>query len=939
MESRFEFALLGPLDIVRDGVPVSPGSPKLRVLLAALLVEANRVVSVDVLVKRLWGDSSNGRARRTVHSYVQRLRQSLGARDIIVTCANGYLIEVAEDALDLERFEKLGRHGKSLLDRGSVDEASEVLGEALGLWRGEPLTGIPSEALQREFVPTLEEHRLSILENRIEADLARGLHDAVVGELLALTRQHPLRERLWSQLMRAHYHSGRQAEALHAYQSVRRLLSSQQGIDPSAPLRELHLQILRAEPAPSPVTTQPSAAATSVRAPRQLPAHTPHFVGRGEELAQLSALDHDASRVKITAIIGTAGVGKTTLAVHWSHLMADRSPDGQLYVNLHGFDPSREPTAPAEVIRGFLSALDVPPDKIPPSPDAQAALYRGLLAERKVLLLLDNARDSDQVRPLLPGTSHCHVMITSRDRLTSLVAGECARPLVLDTLDLGEARAMMVEHLGHHRVAADPAAVDDLITMCARLPLALAIVSARAVHDPVFPLRTLASELGDDTTLLDALDTGDPVTSVRNVFWWSYRQLGAEAARMFRLLGVHPGPEISWRAAASLAGLSGDETRAALDELTKAHLLTEHHPGRFVFHDLLRAYAVEQVEPEERRQALPRLFDHYTHTAITASAVLHPWRDGLTLDEPVPGVEPEELGNHTEAWAWFEAEEQVLSVLPKLARGQGFPAQAWQLPWAMAMYLGRLARWQDLTDMQHTALAAARALGDLDAQARIHHMIGHARSEVRDFDESERHLLASIELYRRLGDGPGQARAHRGLGLLFDLTSRWDEALTHGRAAVALFETSGHLAGEASALNAVGLYLSRLGRHRDGVAHCERSLFLHRRLDDRSGEAHTLDSIGVIHHQLGDHRRAIDAYQRSADLLGELGDRFEQAATLDRLGDAQRAAGEVAAARRTWQRALVLFEDLRHDSAGTVRQKIEESGEQLQQGVTPIRPL
>ncbi|MFS8101369.1 tetratricopeptide repeat protein [Lentzea alba] len=922
MGSRFEFRLLGPLEIVRDGELVPLGSPKLRVLLASLLVDANRVVPMDVIVDRLWGDSASGRARDTVQTYMQRLRQSLGAPEIISTRSDGYLIEAAGDTLDLRRFDRLAKHGKSLLDEGYADEASRVLSAALDLWRGEPLAGIPSEALHRDLVPALVEHRLATLENRIEADAMRGLHGALVGELLALTRQHPLRERLWGQLMLAHYHSDQQAEALRTYRTVHALLSRELGVDPSIRLQQLHHQILMADPVLTAVSTQAPAAASPRLVPRQLPAHTPHFVGRDQELRLLSKLAHDSPTVTISAIVGTAGVGKTTLAVHWSHQVADRFPDGQLYVNLHGFDPSSEPMAPSDAIRGFLSALDVPPDRIPASLDAQAALYRSLLVGRKMLVLLDNARDSDQVRPLLPGTSSCHVMITSRNRLTSLVAHEGARSVSLDTPDFDEARALVAEHLGHDRVAAEPAAVDDLITSCARLPLALAIMSARAADNPGLPLRKLADDLGDDTTSLDALDTGDSVTSVRGVFWWSYRHLGEQAARMFRLLGVHPGPDISWRASASLAGLPFDETRALLSELTRAHLLTEHRPGRFAFHDLLRVYAVEQAGEEEREQALRRLFDHYTRSAVATSVALQPLRDGITLDEPVSGVEPEQPSDHAEAWEWLETEEAVLSAVTVLARDNGFHVPAWQLPWALAMYLGRSSRWQEFAERQHAALESARTLGDLDAQARIHHMIGHAHSEMREFDEAEHHLLAAMELYRKLGDGPGEARAHRGLGLLFDLLSRWDEALVHGRAAVALFEASGHLAGQASALNAVGFYLDRLGQHQEAVGHCEHALVLHRQLDDRQGEAYTLDSIGVIRHHLGEHHKAIDAYQRSAALLDELGDRFEQAATLDRLGDAHLATGEVAAAHRAWQRAVSLFDDLRHPDADAVRQKL-----------------
>jgi len=917
--ARFEFRLLGSLEVVRDGTPVPVGSPKLRVLLAALLVDANQVVPMDVLVSRLWGEAASDTARNTVQNYVQRLRQALGAPEVIVTRPNGYLVDVADGALDSTVFEALARDGKSLLDKGKVDEAGRALRSALELWHGDALTGIQSEVLQRDFVPALAEQRLAALENRVEADIQRGLHRELVGELLALTGQHPLRERLWGQLMLVLYRSDQQAEALHAYQRIRAVLAEELGLDPSARLRQLHQRILGADPA---LTATARAEPSTNRVPRQLPAHTPHFVGRGPEMDRLSALADGLTTVVISAIDGTAGIGKTALAVHWAHRAASRFPDGQLYVNLRGFDPNREPMAPSEALRGFLGAFDVPAERVPAAPDAQAALFRSLLAGRKVLVLLDNARDADQVRPLLPGASTCHVVITSRNRLPSLVAWEGAVPLSLDTLGTEEARALLTGHIGDGRTAAEPDAVDDLITRCARLPLALAIVAARARFNPQFPLRAFADELADQRTLLDALDIGDELTSVRGVFWWSYRHLGERAARMFRLLGVHPGPDISWHAAASLAGVSRADARAVLGELTAAHLLTEHRPGRYAFHDLLRAYAAEQVDEAECGPALLRVFDHYTRTAVTASMVLHPLRDGIVLPPPVPGADPEQPTEHAEGWAWFETEEPVLDAVVALARERGFNQYAWQLPWASALYVSRLGRWEDFRQQQRAALAAAEDLGDLEAQGRIHHMVGHANVQLRQFDEAGHHLRQAMELYRRLGDVPGEARAHRGLGLMYELLSDDEQALVHVRAALALFQEVGHLAGQASALNGVGFYLDRLGRPEDALTHCEQALALHQEMGDRPGAASTLDSLGTVHHHLADYPRAIDAFRRSIALLDDLGDRYEQAASLDRLGDTHLAAGDQASARHSWELALDLFEQLGNPGADELRRKL-----------------
>src|SRR5215831_18302199 len=680
-EDLVEFGLLGPLVVHAGGSRVVVSAGKQRVLLAALLLRANQVVPAAELAGFVWEGSPPGTARVTLQNYVKRLRQGLGPAgyERIVTRSAGYLVQVKDGELDVATFEQLAAAGRAAARAGAWRRASAQLGAALELWRGEPLADVPSAALAGREVPRLAELRLEAAEARAEAELHLGHHREVVDGLQALVAAEPLRERLWELLMLALYRSGRQADALAAYRQARRRLVEEVGIEPGPGLREMNQQILQCDDALRlPGTAPAKAAAESVARtpaaeagddgpgdevrPGLLPAAVPDFTGRATELAELSALRGQPGRpVVITAIGGTAGVGKTALAVHWAREAASHFPDGQLYVNLRGFGPG-DPLPPAEALRAFLDALGVPAAQIPASLDAQHVLYRSLLDGKKILILLDNARDPAQVRPLLPGTDD-------------------ARQISLDVLTEDEARQMLAARIGPGRIADEPAAADELIGLCARLPLALAITAARAAAHPGFTLAALAAELADASGRLDALSAGEDAADVRAVFSWSYRNLGAPAARMFRLLGLHPGPDITAAAAASLAGLARPEARRLLRELTRGHLLSEPAPGRYAFHDLLRAYAAERAAAEDtpagRHAATARVLDHYLHTAHNAALLLKPSRQPLTLTQPAAGVTPECPASYDQAMAWFTAEHHVLLAAVALAVENGFDTYTW----------------------------------------------------------------------------------------------------------------------------------------------------------------------------------------------------------------------------------------------------------------------
>jgi tetratricopeptide (TPR) repeat protein/transcriptional regulator with XRE-family HTH domain len=664
--------------------------------------------------------------------------------------------------------------------------------------------------------------------------------------------------------------------------------------------------------------------------PHQLPGATAHFAGREGELAALNRLLDDFGRrrtgaVVISAVGGTAGVGKTALVVHWAHQVAHRFAHGQLYVNLRGFDPSGIPVTPSEAIRGFLGTLGVSPDQIPQDLPAQASLYRSVLASRRMLIVLDNALDEQQVRPLLPGGSGCFVIITSRRQLIGLAAADGASLLTLDVLSHAEACQMLAVRLSSERAAAEPEAVDQIVSLCARLPLALAITAARAAARPCLPLATLVGELREAPALLDALDTGDPTASVRAVFSWSARQLGPEAARMFGLLGLHPGPDITPQAAASLAGITLPAAHRELRELTAANLITEHVPGRYTSHDLLRSYAAEQApaaDSKEGRAAAGWLLDHYVHTACAAALLLSPSRKPISIPEAGAGVTPEQLPGHQEAMAWFEAEHQVLLAAVALAAVAGFDVHAWQLPWAMADFLDRRGHWHDSAAVQRIALDAAKRLDDTPAQAMAGRALGKACAWLTDYDEARAHLTESLALYQQLGDRDGQARIHQSLLWVAEREARYAESLKHAEQALVLFQATDDQAGQASALNAVGWCHALLGHPQEARSFCRQALALNQERGNRRSEALTWDSLGYAEHQLGNFAEAAACYQRALSLFCEFGDRFYQADILAHLGDTHYAADEQDAARSAWQRALDILDDLHHPDAEHLRAKL-----------------
>ena len=659
----------------------------------------------------------------------------------------------------------------------------------------------------------------------------------------------------------------------------------------------------------------------------QLPGVTSRFVGRVVEIGLLSELLGDVGSsggmVVVSAINGMAGIGKTTLALHWAHQVADRYPDGQLYVNLRGFDPCDSPMRPAEAVRGFLAALGVDPAGLPVGRDVQSALYRSVLTGRRVLIVLDNARDTDQVRPLLPGSPGCLVIVTSRNRLTGLVATEGARPVHLGLLGPAESHELLVRHLGEDRVAAEPAAVAEIIGRCAGLPLSLAIVAARAGDDPHLPLRDLAAELNDTYNYLNALDAGDSMADVRSVFSWSYKALSPSSARLFRLLGVHPGPDITIAAAASLSLTAPGAARRELGTLAQAHLVTQHVAGRYTFHDLLRAYASDQAgaidTDTERAEALHRAVDHYLHTAHAAALMLDPHRPDVDLPQPPPGLAVETITDYDCALKWFTDERAVLLAVLNQARAEGLHTQVWKLAWCLTDFFDRNGDWHDQAAVQRMALTAADRLADPLGRAHSSRGLAHAYVRLGRYTDAEPLYQQAVDTFATLGDRAQQAGAHLNFAWMFELTKRYDKAQQQARTGLDLYRAAGHPIGEARALNAVGWYQTLDGDHHRALRNCQDALPLLRVLDVPHDEAYTLESIGHAHQHLGNHTEAAHCYQEALAIFNRLGDHLYAAKIHDRLGDLYKNSGDPTTAREHWNHALTILDTLHHNEAHHIR--------------------
>jgi len=906
--------LLGPVDVTVDRAPRNLSGLRRKAVLAVLGLHAGEVVSSERIIDIVWGERPPASVSNALQNTISHLRGLLGDRSRIVAGGAGYALRLPDGAIDLSLAESLIRR------RGTdVDPRRQVvrLRAALDLWNGVSLSDVSEVPWLAEQARRVEQLRADAAVSLVDARLALGEHARLVPGLHELAQANPFREDVHRQLILALYRCGRQAESLAAYRRLRLAMLDELGIEPSASLRDLEVAILRQDPRldPSaPVTA--SAPAAGASSPAQLPQALRTFTARAAELAQLdAALDETGGTATGLVIIsGTAGVGKTTLAVRWAGGVSSAFPDGQLYVNLRGFDPVGQAMEPSDVVCGFLRALGVPEREIPAALDDQAALYRTVLAGRRILVLLDNARDEEQVRPLLPGPTGGLVLVTSRNRLTGLTVGEGARTVALDLPSEAEARQILRQRLGAERMDAEPAAVDAIIARCARLPLALAVAAAQAATDPSFSLTDVARQVSDGTSPLEPFDRGDTATDVRAVFSWSFRTLSAPAARLFRLLGVCPtSPDLSLAGAASLAGLPPRQTRRLLDELIRMHLLTELFPDRFGCHDLLRAFATEQASrvdtAAERSAALQRLLDHYLHTAFAGTVLFQPPRDPFLLAPARPGVCVVDLPDTAAATAWFDSELTALLAAVRLTP----PTSAWrpwQLAWTLIVHLERHSRFTDVAAVHHAALDAARRAGDTLGRGYAHLHLGRAGRHLNRMAESREHRERAIEIFRELGDPVGEARVQLEAALAAYDEGRSVDGIPFGEVALRLYRSAGFLSGEGHALSDLAWMHLVPGDLETARDLAEQGLALHRRTGDDKAQADTWDTLGHLFFRLGDTAQGVDCYREAISIYHRLGDRYNEADSLSALGTDLATAGDLDTADHARQQATVLLGEL-----------------------------
>lgn len=649
-----------------------------------------------------------------------------------------------------------------------------------------------------------------------------------------------------------------------------------------------------------------------VAIPRQLPARSRLFTGRSGELAELAAASAGDSGLTgttpIMVVSGMGGIGKTWLAVEWAHENIDLFPDGQLYVNLRGYDPSGAPVAPEAAVRGFLDTLCQSQREIPVDADAQAVLYRRKISDKRMLILLDNARGGAQVVPLLPQSPTCTVLITTRHQPTELIMAHGARSLTLGTLTDSEARELLTKRLGAKRIKDEPEAVTKLVASCAGLPLALGIVAAYAGTHSDLPLSALASELGDTSARLDLLDGGDLSASLRSVLSWSYQALDSGASDAFRLLGLAPGPDISESAAAVLMGLPIDQTRNVLRRLEEAHLLQRYSTTRYRMHDLVRLYAAERV-PEEDEQALTklrRLISYYIHLSYAGERLLYPDRKQVDIGSPLADFEVPRFTDDTSILKWFDEEHACLIAAQAAAERLGWHEFVWQLAWSLHGYLWRRGYLHEQRSTWKAGLAATQELGDSSIEGVAHRLLGQAYARSNLLTEALDHLYRSRELAKETGDTHGEARSYYDLVMVWKQKNDDQLALNHAKEAFRLFQTLDNPVWKAEALDRMGWHQARLGDYAEAKASCEQALKLFRMRSNRQGQAVTLDTLGYIAHHQGEYDQALGHFQESLELCRDLGATYYEVDTLEHLGQSLAALQRLAEARLVWQQALHL---------------------------------
>ncbi|MFC5289012.1 tetratricopeptide repeat protein [Actinokineospora guangxiensis] len=938
--ARLSVKVLGELRVQQGGDDVELGAFKQRTLLGLLALRANQPVRREEIVDVLWGERPPDSCHGLVHTYISRLRRALVSasrrnRTAIASVPGGYLLAVP-DQVDAVAFDDLVTRAEA---RAHTDPAAALglYDRALGLWRGAVLADLGSRLRGHPSAVALTIRRRQAALAHADLAMALGSPAQAVERVRPLVRDEPLHEGLHARLILALAGTGEQAAALRVFADLRARLGDELGVEPGAEVRAAHLRVLRAsEPGPA-----------AQRAPAQLPPDPPGFVGRAAAVARLGALlpapDRQASPV-VAVVSGAAGVGKTALAVHWAHRVRDRFPDGQLSVDLRGY-ASRTPPSTHEVLVRFLHALGVPPERVPVDGDEAIGLYRTMLAGKRVLVLLDNAAAAEQVRPLLPGAPGCFVVVTSRDRLTGLTARDGAHSVPLDVLAPAESVDLLGGLLGAGRARREARAAAELADTCGHLPLALRIAGANLAVRPGDSVADHTRELRARGRLSGLAVAGDESAAVRAAFDLSYDKLVPPARRLFRLLGLVPGVDVDLAATAALAGLAPAATTRLVGVLVQGNLIRESAAGRHAFHDLLREYARSRAEDEdtarERISALERLFDHYIDEIRAHSAVL--WQTGAHTDA-MPGTE-------SSALAWLDEERANLVAATVAAPEIGLPAHSWRFAEAMRGYFANRGGGADGVVAAAAALTAARAEGDVDAEASVHDLLGLVHCNLSDYASAVEHHRWALELSRGTGNRVVEAAALHNLGRAYSQLGQPAQAEAYYEEALSINRAIGNRRGEAAALHYTGAVALSLGRPEAAIERHQEALELSTSIDHRQVQGAAAQGLGLAYWALGDLRRAAECYERALavcrrygyrhgevamliclaetgldkgeftesaagvrvalDLARQLGERRHEVSALDVLATIQQRTGEWSEAARHYQEALALAREIR----------------------------
>ncbi|WP_410600793.1 tetratricopeptide repeat protein [Amycolatopsis sp. lyj-90] len=913
-----EFRLLGPLEVVLDGERRHLGGGRQDKLLAALLLAGGGVLTTSNLIDVLWEDAPPDTARRQVHNAIAALRKCLGtARSIVVTDGAHYRVDVEKDLVDAQRFAAAHAEARKASSEGERKDAIASLQVALGLWRGPALAGLSGRFIDAAAA-RLNEQRLEARELLVDLRLASGETGSLISELTELVTANPLRERFSYQLILALHRCRRQPEALALYERTRARLADELGVDPGQELRDLHQRMLRGDPELELLADRHSAPGTGAIKPCVLPHDIADFTGRSAEIDRLLAAEGstDDTALVITAVDGMAGVGKTTVAVRVAHQLADQYPDGQLFIDLHGYTPGEHPLETGAALDQLLRSLGLPPEQVPHDVESKVARWRSELADRRMIIVLDNAANAAQVRALLPGSPSGQAIITSRRSLSTL---EGVTPVPLEPMPEDEAIELFRRIAGQKRVDREPDRLREVVAQCGRLPLAIRIAASRLRHRPMWTIEYLSSRLANERRRLNELSTAD--RSVRAAFTVSYRHLPGRQRRLYRLLGLHPGSDFDSGAAATLLNAPSQDVEALLEELLDVHLLTQHKPGRYHFHDLVRQHAQDVAEeeepPDERRSAIERLTTHYVELATSAEKVLG------------------------QAKSLLAAEHRNLVAIASSAFAAGLLDQARLLPLTVGPLLLRNGYLDDALDIYEHGLEAARRAGNRAAEATLRSNLGVAQLGIGCYDEAESGLREALAITRELGDPDGEASALRHIGTVYIRLGRYDAAIATLQTALGALSESAAPFDRASVLANLGVALTKAGRYDEAAEYHLGALGMISGRDNHYAEAMGLINVGWTNTLIGDLAVARRYLLDALSLTRRIGAKEAEARSLYILADCLRRNGDTDEALELGREALVIARAIRdqdvESQALNVLGEVHEGASDLEAAVECFR--